>query len=289
MRRPGRGPRRVRLWLAAPALAAVGALAARAAFPVIDVGSIAQLVSLLGVAQDQLDKAQEAYNAAVGATHTLTQPVAELLGDKFALVRDAAKVTGAMPTFAPNGPEVRRRVDELLNASAPDWIPARRRREADALPTEAEVRATYPAAERDAAAAEFAEFRRLQALRQVPVYAAEATILAAAQRLDDAADALSEQADNREQGPGAYAERTIAGIGAAARIQAAQLELMIHEAHAGAAEASARTAALHRAEAERIELRAGLQTQLAAALAAFDAGALDRAMSAPVLPAYGMP
>ncbi len=256
--------RRKRRWAQLAAFVLLIAGLGRAAWPVIDVSAVAQLIEAVQLAQNQLEQATIAKQALLGEVAALTAQWNDLVGAPFELGQDVGGAAAEIAAWS----------QELDQA----W------------PTEDAIRGAY--ADQDSEVvqqvleAHRAATRSWQAERGA-WSDAQVSIASAGQFLAAVETAAAAQNGTTDQGLSAQLDRQIAVSSSARDIAAKTLEVAV----AGARRAARleHLQAVEQADRRRraLEIRAEIQDVLVERQTDFDAAAFDRTLYAPVLPSYG--
>ena len=244
----------------------------QAAWPVIDVSAVAQLIETVRLATDSLAEMTTAKQALLGQVAVLTGAWDDLTGEAYQLGEKASALV----------------TDHSLTAIEAG-LTARRNAERLAWPTQADVRNAY--AGEDAAViqqvldAYQAETARHTAQRNA-WHDAQIVIAEAGQFLEAIETTAGNQNNETTQGMSAQLDRQIAVSSAARDIAARQLELAVSAEHRAAR--LEHLEVLHRANQKRraLELRIEMQDAIADHEADFDAATFNRQLYTPVLPSY---
>ena len=270
-RHPPRRKRRRPILLLIMALLLMGV--GQAAWPVIDISSVTQLIKTVNLATSTLNEMTAAKQVLLGQVAILTGTWSDLTGAAYGLGEKASSlVTDYSLTQIETGITDRRAAMDL------------------AWPSDTDVRDAYtgePAAViRQVLRAHQAETARHEAERSA-WNDAQIVIAQAGEFLEDVETTSGNQNTETTQGLGAQLDRHIAVSSAARDIAARQLEMAVSAEHRAAR--LEHQQALHRARQVRraVELRSEMRDAIDDHAANFDAAAFDRDLYTPVLPSYG--
>ena len=265
--------RRSRLWLLAVALLGVAALG-RAAWPVIDVSAVQQLVETVRLATDQLDQVTAARQALLGEIANYTGVWDDLAGLPYELGEQAS---GAVSTA------------QSLTTIDADLL-RRRNAESAAWPTQGDVRSAYAGSKPDVITQVLAAHQASTGDwdTQRSVWHDTQIVIGSAGRFLDAVQATADtQNATTDPGLSAQLDRNIAVSSATRDIAAKHLELAVAAEQRAVRlehrEALERARRRRQALAIRSEINAAIENQQAG----FDSDSFDRRLYAPVLPSYG--
>ena len=271
---PQHPPRRKRrFWLpllAVFVLVSVG----RAAWPVIDVSAVAQLVEAVRLAQDQLDEVITAKQALLGEVANFTGIWDDLTGDAYELGEQA---TGTIRTA--------RSLADIDTA-----LLTRRNAENNAWPTDADVRTAYagsPASVITQVLRAHQAGSRQWNDQRAAWRDSQILLAATGEFLEAVETTASNQNSETDAGLSAQLDRHIAVSSSARDIAARQLEIAAAGEHRAAQ--LEHLEALYRARQleQALEVRAEINTSIDTLQANFDDNAFDDSLYAPVLPSYG--
>ncbi len=271
---PGHLPRRKRRVLlpvlAVLLLAGVG----RAAWPVIDLSAVAQLVEAVRLAQDQLTEVTTAKQALLGQVANYTGVWDDLTGDAYELGEQASGVVKTAKSLAD--------IDAHLLT--------RRNAETNAWPSNADVRSAYAGSP---ASVVTQVLRAHQAAtnswndQRAAWYDAQILLAATGEFLEAVETTASNQNSETDAGLSAQLDRHIAVSSSARDIAAHQLSI----AAAGENRAAQleHLEAIHRARQQQkaLAVRAEINSSIQTLQSGFDSTAFDDSLYAPVLPSYG--
>ncbi len=244
----------------------------QAAWPVIDISAVAQLIQTVRLATDSLAEMTTAKEALLGQVATFTGTWDDLTGEAYELGENASSLT---TEFSLTGIEA--------------GLTARKTAEQSAWPTATDVQDAYAG---EAAAviqqvldAHQAETTRRSAERNA-WYDAQIVIAEAGEFLNAIESTATTQNGETTAGMSAQLERQIAVSSAARDIAARQLELAVSAEHRAARLEHAQS--IDRANQRRVALavRTAIQDALDQHEADFDATAFDTNLYQPVLPSY---
>ena len=242
----------------------------QAAWPVIDVSAVAQLIETVRLAGDTLSEMTTAKDALLGQVATLTGVWDDLTGDAYELGENASSLVTDFSLT---------QVEARLND--------RRNNEQNAWPTQADVRNAY--AGEDATViqqvlnAHQAATARRTAIRNAS-YDAQIVIAEAGEFLSAIEATASNQNNETTQGLGAQLDRQIAVASSTRDIAAKQLEVDLR-AQVRALDLDHQRAILEgQLRQQGLAIRTELQDSIAEYEADFDADAFDRSLYTPVLP-----
>ena len=244
----------------------------QAAFPVIDISSIAQLIEQVQIANDTLDQMTTARDALLGQVANFTGIWTDLTGEAYRLGERASSLTTDFSLT-----QLDSRLSSMRDADNLNW------------PTQSDVQDAY-AGEDNAVIQQVLATHQLETNRRDETlnahYDSMIAIAAAGRFLEDIESTSSTQNSETTQGLGAQLDRHIAVSSATRDIAAKQLELTTAAQH--------RAARLERLESDQqseqkrraLLLRIEMQDAIADHEANFDAAAFDRSLYTPVLPSY---
>ena len=244
----------------------------QAAWPVIDISAVQQLIQTVRLAQDQLDRVTTARDALLGQVANFTGIWSDLTGAAYQLGENASSLTTQFSLT---------QIEAGLNT--------RRTNEQNAWPTASDVQNAY--AGEDAALIN-------QVLQQHQVattnreaarnawYDSQIVIAEAGEFLSAIEATASTQNAETTQGLGAQLDRQIAVSSSTRDLNARQFELMLSAEHRAAR--LDHLTAIQQAQQKRrsLQLRTEMQDAIADHQADFDAAAFDRNLYTPVLPSY---
>lgn len=247
-------PKRPRwpLFLAALVVVSLG----RAAWPVIDVSAVAQLVETVRIVTDQLDQVTDARRALMGEIAALTGRWSDLTGDPFELntVLDDTDITGST-----------------------------------GLPSAADIREAYDGAPADVVTQVLAA-HRAAADRWTAQRGAWNDTLGVIDDASDFLEAIEDTASNQNsettQGLAAQLDRQIAVSSVARDIAAQQLQLALSGEYRAARLERLQAVEKARIEQQTLDVRSEINDTIDTLQAGFDADTFDRDLYAPVLPRY---
>ena len=256
--------------LAVLMLAGVG----QAAWPVIDLSAVAQLVEAVRLAQDQLTEMTTAKEALLGQVAQYTGIWNDLTGDAYEIGEQASGVVSTAKSLAD--------IDAHLLI--------RRNAETNAWPSNADVRTAYAGSP---ASVVTQVLRAHQAAttswndQRAAWYDAQILLAATGEFLEAVETTASNQNSETDAGLSAQLDRHIAVSSAARDIAAHQLQIAAasesRDAQLEHLEAIHRASQQQKALAVRTEINSSIQTLQSG----FDSTAFDDSLYAPVLPSYG--
>lgn len=270
---PGHLPSRKRrvLLLAVAVLVLVGV--GRAAWPVLDVSAVAQLVEAVRLAQDQLNEVVTAKQALLGEVAQYTGVWGDLTGAAYEMGEQAGGVVSTARSLAD------------INAH----LLTRRNAETNAWPSDADVRSAHSGSP---ASVVTQVLRAHQAgtntwnAERGAWYDAQILLAATGEFLEAVETTASNQNSETDAGLSAQLDRHIAVSSAARDIAAHQLQV----AAAGENRAAQleHLEALHRARQveQALEIRAEINAAVDTLQSGFDSTAFDNSLYDPVLPSY---
>ena len=270
---PEHPPRRKRrFWLpllAVFVLVSVG----RAAWPVIDVSAVQQLIETVRLAQDQLDRVTTTRDALLGQVANFTGVWDDLTGAAYELGEQA---TGTVST-----------VRSLADIDT--HLVTRRNAENNAWPTDADVRSAYagsPAAVITQVLRAHQAGSRQWNDQRAAWRDSQILLAATGEFLEAVETTASNQNAETDAGLSAQLDRHIAVSSAARDIAARQLEIAAAGEHRAAQ--LEHLEALYRARQieQALEVRTEINTSIDTLQAGFDDDAFDDSLYAPVLPSY---
>ena len=244
----------------------------QAAWPVIDISAVAQLIETVRLATDSLDQVTSAKQALLGQVAVLTGTWSDLTGSAYKLGENASSLT-----------------TEFSLTAIEAGLTTRKTAEQSAWPTATDVQDAYAgeaaAVIQQVLAAHQAETTRRTAERNA-WYDSQIVIAEAGEFLNAIETTASNQNGETTQGLGAQLDRQIAVSSSARDIAARQLELAVSAEHRAARLEHAQS--IDRANQRRValEVRTAIQDALDQHEADFDATAFDTNLYQPVLPSY---
>ena len=244
----------------------------RAAWPVIDISAVAQLVETVRLAGDTLNEMTTAKDALLGQVATFTGVWNDLTGDAYKLGENASSLTTQLSLTA---------IETGLNT--------RRTNEQNAWPTAIDVQNAYAGEDATVIQQVLEEHQVATANREAARnawYDSQIVIAEAGEFLSAIETTSSSQNAETSQGLGAQLDRQIAVASSTRDLNARQLELMLSAEHRAAR--LDHLTALQQAQQKRrsLQLRTEMQDAIADHEADFDAAAFDQRLYTPVLPSY---
>lgn len=266
-------PRRKRRSLSlliAMALLIIGA--GQAAWPVIDVSAVAQLVQTVRLVQDQLTEMTTAKEALLGQVAVLTGTWNDLTGEAYRLgERASSLVTDYSLT----------QVEARLND--------RRTNEQNAWPTAGDVRDAY-AGEDSTVIQQVLDAHQAATLNREASrnawYDSQIVIAEVGEFLSAIETTASTQNSETTQGLGAQLDRQIAVASSTRDLTARQLEVALSAEHRAVRLDHQRSILEGQLRQQGLVIRTEIQDSIADYEANFDAGAFDQSLYTPVLPTY---
>ena len=270
---PQHPPRRnSRWWLLGAALLIIVSLG-RAAWPVIDVSAVQQLVETVRLATDQLDEVTRARQALLGEIANYTGIWDDLTGLPYELGEQASGVVSTAQSLTDINAELLRR----RNAESAAW------------PTQGDVRSAYAGSEADVITQVLAAHQASTDhwdTRRAVWHDTQIVIGAAGAFLDEISSTASTQNATTDPGLSAQLDRHIAVSSAARDIAAKQLELVAAAEHRTVQLEHLESLERGRRRQQELAIRAAIRSSIENRQAAFDSTAFDRRLYAPVLPSY---
>ena len=265
---PRRGRRLSLLVVMALLLIGVG----QAAWPVIDISAVAQLIETVRIASDSLTEMTTAKEALLGQVATFTGVWDDLTGEAYQLGERASSLTTEYSLT---------QIEAGLNT--------RRTNEQNAWPTASDVQDAYAGEDATVIQQVLDAHREATTNREAARnawYDSQIVIAEAGEFLSAIEATASTQNAETTQGLGAQLDRQIAVASSTRDLTARQLELMLSAEHRAAR--LDHLTALQQAQQKRrsLQLRTEMQDAIADHQADFDAAAFDRNLYTPVLPSY---
>ena len=245
---------------------------AQAAWPVIDISAIQQLIQTVQLAQDQLDRVTTARDALLGQVANFTGIWTDLTGDAYELGENASSLTTQFSLT---------QIEAGLNT--------RRTNEQAAWPTALDVQDAY-AGEDPALIQQVLEEHQVATANRESArnawYDSQIVIAEAGEFLSAIEATASTQNSETTQGLGAQLDRQIAVSSSTRDLTARQLELMLSAEHRAARLDHLRAIQQGQQKRRSLQLRTEMQDAIADHQADFDAAAFDQSLYTPVLPSY---
>ena len=242
----------------------------QAAWPVIDVSAVAQLVETVRLATDTLSEMTTAKDALLGQVAVLTGTWNDLTGEAYELGENASSLA----------------TDHSLT-EVQDGITIRRDAEQAAWPTQADVRDAY-AGEDDTVIQQVLDTHQADTTRRTAErnawYDTQIVISEAGQFLESIETTASTQNSEITQGLGAQLDRQIAVSSSLRDIAARQLELAVSAEHRAARLEHQQSLLQANLRRQGLAIRTEMQDSIAEYEADFDADAFDQSLYTPVLP-----
>ena len=244
----------------------------QAAWPVIDISAVAQLIQTVRLATDTLNEMTTAKDALLGQVATFTGVWDDLTGEAYELGEKASSLTTEYSLT-----EIRAGLANRRDAEELAW------------PTQADLRNAY-AGEDDRVIDQILDAHQQDTVRRTAErnawYDAQIVIAEAGQFLESIETTASTQNSETTQGLSAQLDRQIAVASSTRDIAARQLELAVSAEHRAAR--LDHLTAIQQAQRKRraLLLRTEMQDAIADHQADFDAAAFDRNLYTPVLPSY---
>ncbi len=264
-------PKRRRWLLVLAAFVIVGV--GRAAWPVIDISAIAQLVEAVNTAKSQLTEMTTAKEALLGQVAKFTGTWTSLTGDAYELGEATTGVVVTAKSLAS--------IDtELLN---------RRNAEQLAWPTLANVQSAYAGADPAVITKVLTahQTRSQQWNNERAAWHDLQLILASTgDFLEDVETTASTQNGETTQGLAAQLDRQIAVASSSRDIAAMQLQVAAATEHRNAQLEHQQTLEQAWRQQQELTIRGEIQTTIQNQKAAFDANSFDSSLFTPVLPSY---
>ena len=245
---------------------------AQAAFPVIDLSAVTQLIETVRLAGDSLDQMTSAKEALLGQVAVFTGVWDDLTGDAYQLGERASSLTTEYSLT---------QIEAGLNT--------RKTNEESAWPTALDVQDAYAGEDATVIQQVLEEHQVATANREAARnawYDSQIVIAEAGQFLSAIESTASTQNSETTQGLGAQLDRQIAVASSTRDLTARQLELALSAEHRAAR--LDHLTALQQAQQKRrsLQLRTEMQDAIADHQADFDAAAFDQSLYTPVLPNY---
>jgi len=263
---PPRSKRRVLLpVLAGLMLVSVG----RAAWPVIDISAITQLVEVVRLAQDQLDQVTDARDALFGQVATLTGFWTDLTGEAYELGENASSLTTEFSLT---------QIEARLNA--------RKTSESNAWPSASDVQNAYAGEDATVIQQVLDAHQQASAIRDAERnawYDSQIVIAEAGEFLSAVETTASNQNGETTQGLGAQLDRQIAVASSIRDLSARQLEMMLSAEHRAARLDHQRSLAQSRLRQQGLAIRTEIQDSITDYEASFDSTSFDDSLYTPVL------
>ena len=265
----GRKSRRWLLALAALVLVSLG----RAAWPVIDVSAVAQLVETVRLVTDQLDQVTTAKEALLGQVATYTGTWDDLTGDAYEI---GEQVSGTVNT-----------TKSLTDIDAE--LLRRRNAEQQAWPSSSDVQAAYAGSD---AGVVTQVLRVHQAGSQkwnterAAWYDSQIMLASTGEFLEEIEATASTQNSTTDAGLSAQLDRQIAVSSSARDIAAKQLGMAATDKHLAVQLEHQRAMDRARRQRQALRVRAEINADIRDQQANFDADAFDSSLYTPVLPSY---
>lgn len=264
---PRRGRRRLGL-LVVMALVLIGV--GQAAWPVIDVSAVAQLVETVRLAGDQLTEMTTAKQALLGQVAVFTGIWDDLTGEAYELGENASSL-----------------VTEFSLTQIEAGLTTRRTNEQNAWPTQADVQDAYAGEDATLIQQVLDAHQQATANREAERnawYDSQIVIAEAGEFLSAIEATASNQNNETTQGLGAQLDRQIAVASSTRDLAARQLELMLSAEHRAARLDHQRSILEGQLRQQGLAIRTEIQDSIADYEANFDAAAFDQALYTPVLP-----
>ena len=244
----------------------------QAAWPVIDISAVAQLIETVRLATDTLTEMTTAKEALLGQVATFTGVWDDLTGEAYQLGERASSLTTEFSLT---------QIEAGLNT--------RRTNEQNAWPTASDVQDAYAGEDATVIQQVLDAHQEATANREAARnawYDSQIVIAEAGEFLSAIEATASTQNAETTQGLGAQLDRQIAVASSTRDLTARQLELALSAEHRAARLDHLR--ALQQAQQKRrsLQLRTEMQDAIADHQAGFDASAFDRNLYTPVLPSY---
>ena len=244
----------------------------QAAWPVIDISAIQQLIQTVQLAQDQLDRVTTARDALLGTVANFTGIWGDLTGEAYELGENTSSLVTDFSIA-----NIESRLPDLRDAEEISW------------PTASDVQNAY--AGEDAALIQQVLDAHQEATTNREAarnawYDSQIVIAEAGEFLSAVEATASTQNSETTQGLGAQLDRQIAVASSTRDIAARQLEVALKaEQRAFTLD---RLTTLQQGQQKRrsLQLRTEMQDAIADHQAGFDAAAFDRNLYTPVLPSY---
>ena len=244
----------------------------QAAWPVIDISAIQQLIQTVQLARDQLDRVTTARDALLGTVANFTGIWDDLTGEAYELGENASSLTTEYSLT---------QIEAGLNT--------RKTAEQSAWPTAADVQNAYAGEDATVIQQVLDAHQEATTNREAARnawYDSQIVIAEAGEFLSAVETTASTQNSETTQGLGAQLDRQIAVASSTRDLTARQLELALSAEHRAARLDHLR--ALQQAQQKRrsLQLRIEMQDAIADHQAGFDAAAFDQNLYTPVLPSY---
>ncbi len=267
---PPRRKRRSLSLLVVMALLLIGV--GRAAWPVIDISAVAQLIETVRLATDSLDQVTSAKQALLGEVAVLTGTWSDLTGSAYELGENASSLTTEFSLT---------QIETALNT--------RKTNEQNAWPTATDIQNAYAGEDATVIQQVLDAHQAATTIRQAERntwYDSQIVIAEAGEFLNAIESTASTQNSETTQGLGAQLDRQIAVASSTRDIAARQLEVSLKTQQRAAILDSQRSIAQANQRRRALQLRTEMQDAIADHQADFNAAAFDQNLYTPVLPTY---
>ena len=244
----------------------------QAAWPVIDISAIQQLIQTVQLAQDQLDRVTTARDALLGTVANFTGIWDDLTGEAYELGENASSLTTEYSLT---------QIEAGLNT--------RKTAEQSAWPTAADVQNAYAGEDATVIQQVLDAHQEATTNREAARnawYDSQIVIAEAGEFLSAVEATASTQNSETTQGLGAQLDRQIAVASSTRDLTARQLELALSAEHRAARLDHLRALQQGQQKRRSLQLRTEMQDAIADHQAGFDAAAFDQKLYTPVLPSY---
>ena len=270
---PQHPPRRKRLNLSlliVMALLLIGV--GQAAWPVIDISAVAQLIETVRLATDSLDQVTSAKEALLGQVAVLTGTWSDLTGAAYELGENASSLTTEFSLT---------QIEAGLNT--------RKTNEENAWPTATDVQDAYAGEDATVIQQVLAAHQEATTNREAERnawYDSQIVIAEAGEFLSAIETTSSTQNAETTQGLGAQLDRQIAVASSTRDLAARQLELLLSAEHRAARLDHQRSLVQAQLRQQGLAIRTEIQDSIDDYEADFDADSFDETLYTPVLPKY---
>ena len=242
----------------------------QAAWPVIDVSAVAQLVETVRLATDSLDQVTSAKEALLGQVAVLTGTWSDLTGEAYELGENASSLT-----------------TEFSLTEIETGLTTRKTSEQNAWPTATDVQNAYAGEDATVIQQVLDAHQAATANRQAARnawYDSQIVIAEAGEFLNAIETTASNQNTETTQGLGAQLDRQIAVASSTRDLAARQLEVALSAEHRAARLDHQRSILEGQLRRQGLAIRTELQDSITDFEADFDAAAFDQTLYTPVLP-----
>ena len=242
----------------------------QAAWPVIDISAVAQLVETVRLATDSLDQVTSAKEALLGQVAVLTGTWSDLTGSAYELGENASSLT-----------------TEFSLTQIETGLTNRRTSEQNAWPSASDVQNAYAGEDATVIQQVLDAHQAATANREAARnawYDSQIVIAEAGEFLNAIESTASNQNSETTQGLGAQLDRQIAVASSTRDLAARQLEVALSAEHRAARLDHQRSILEGQLRRQGLAIRTELQDSIADFEADFDAAAFDQTLYTPVLP-----